>query len=194
MIEMAVVVALIMIVTSITVMSLRPALKDAQVNSAYSTVLSQLRTARERAIAERKRYIVTFTAPQTITTTRWDFALPVSPAPVFVQSTTLPQAEVNFQVIAGMPAGAAVVPDGFGNGTASIDFDQGVGAGGLNYVMFMPDGSSQDTLGNWNSGILYLARTNELYSGKAITVMGATGRIRGWRLINKAAVPTWIQQ
>ena len=37
----------------------------------------------------------------------------------------------------------------------AIDFDQGMGLGSQNYIMFMPDGSSQDTLGNYNSGVLY---------------------------------------
>jgi hypothetical protein len=86
------------------------------------------------------------------------------------------------------------VPDGFGAGTVAIDFDQGMGLGSQDYVMFMPDGSSQDLLGNWNSGVLYMGRAGDLYSSRAITVFGATGRIRGWRLYLQAGVNTWVQQ
>ena len=50
------------------------------------------------------------------------------------------------------------MPDGFGAGATAIDFDQDMGLGSQNYIMFMPDGSSQDTLGNWNSGVLYMTR------------------------------------
>jgi hypothetical protein len=60
--------------------------------------------------------------------------------------------------------------------------------------MFMPDGSSQDILGNWNSGVLYLGQTNNLYSSRALTVFGPTGRIRGWRLYLQGGANTWVQQ
>jgi len=60
--------------------------------------------------------------------------------------------------------------------------------------MFWPDGSARDTSGNLNSGIIYVARDGDLYSSRAITVYGASGRIRGWRLIGSAASPQWLEQ
>jgi hypothetical protein len=60
--------------------------------------------------------------------------------------------------------------------------------------MFLPDGSARDTNGSLNSGIIYVARTADLYSSRAVTLYGATGRIRGWRLINSAGAPIWFQQ
>ena len=60
--------------------------------------------------------------------------------------------------------------------------------------MFLPDGSAHDLLGNLNNGILYLARNGDLYSSKAITVFGSTGRVRGWRLVSQAGAATWIEQ
>ena len=41
-------------------MALQPALKDARANQAFESVLMPLRVARQRAIAERKQYIVCF--------------------------------------------------------------------------------------------------------------------------------------
>lgn len=95
--------------------------------------------------------------------------------------------------MAGFPAST---PDGFGTGITAIDFGQGLGAGSLNYVCFMPDGSSRDTLGNYNSGVIYLARTADpnAYNSRSVSVWGATGRIRGWRLYQQAGVPKWAQQ
>ena len=58
-----------------------------------------------------------------------------------------------------------------------------MGLGSQNYIMFMPDGSSQDTLGNYNSGVVYLTRPGDLYSSRAVSVFGTTGRVRGWRLL-----------
>jgi len=58
--ELMIVVVLFLIVAGITFMALQPALKDARANQAFDRVLMQLRVARQRAIAERKQYIVCF--------------------------------------------------------------------------------------------------------------------------------------
>lgn len=191
--ETVAVVAIILIACAITFVTLQPALQDSHVNAAYSTVLTQLRTARQRSISERKRYIVIIVPPQTIQIYRWDVGVPVSPAPVLLNSIDLPP-DVLFTAVAGLPTGPASVPDGFGTGGTAIDFDQGVGAGNTSEVMFMPDGSSRDRQGNLNSGIVYVARPNQLYTSRAVTVFGSTGRIRGWRLVDRSNSPTWIQE
>jgi len=191
--EMMIVVLILMIVCGIGFISLQPALKQAHVDSAYDTTLMALRNYRSRAITERKRYIVAFTAPGTITISYWGVAVPVNPAPVVVSTLQLPL-DVQFAVQAGIPTSPATVPDGFGNGGTAIDFDQGVGLGSQTYVMFMPDGSSQDTLGNLNSGVLYLGRPGDLLGMRAVTVFGSTGRIRGWRLTTPGGGAQWSQQ
>ena len=189
--ELMIVIAIGFTVTSVAVIALMPAMKQNSVNTAYDMTLSALRNYRNLSITQRKRYIVTFTAPGTITVSRWDVAVPVSPPPVVVTTFTLPS-DIQFATQAGFPGGANA-PDGFGTGVAAIDFDQGMGLGSQNYVLFMPDGSSQDTLGNLNSGVLYLTRPGDLYSSRALTVFGSTGRIRGWRLYNQAGA-TWVEQ
>jgi hypothetical protein len=116
----------------------------------------------------------------------------ILPAVQQVATYTLPP-DVSYSVMAGFPASA---PDGFGSGGTPIDFGQGLGAGSLNYVSFMPDGSSQDNLGNYNSGVIYISRAADPtpYNARSISVWGATGRIRGWRLYNQSGAATWVQQ
>ena len=191
--EMMIVVAILIIVAGITFISMQPMLRQSHVDSAYDTTLMALRNYRSRAITERKRFIVSFAAPRTITISYWGVAVPVNPAPVVVQTLTLPT-DVRYQVQGGMPTTVATVPDGFGNGGTAIDFGQGLGAGSLNYVMFMPDGSSQDLVGNLNSGVIYLGRTGELFSMRAVSVFGSTGRVRGWRLNPQGGGSQWSQQ
>jgi prepilin-type N-terminal cleavage/methylation domain-containing protein len=192
--EMMVVVGIVMIVSGIAFISLQPMLKQGHVTQGYDTTLMTLRRYRSQAITQRRRYKVQFTAPRTITVWYLGVAVPINPAPVVVQTLTLPP-DVQFMVQGGMPTTAATVPDGFGNGGTAIDFDQGVGLGSQDYVMFMPDGSSQDTLGNLNSGVVYLGRTAEILSMRSVTVFGSTGRVRGWRLNQvPAGGSQWIQQ
>jgi prepilin-type N-terminal cleavage/methylation domain-containing protein len=206
MLEIMVVIAIVFIVSGIGFMALQPALKDAHVSSAFDDVLMQLRVARQRSITERKQYIVCFGVaapagagtpmgapnPQSIQIFRWDANTALSAA-VQISAIQLPQ-DIQFQTLAGIPNGPATVPDGFGNGTTAIDFDQSVAAGIRDQVMFWPDGSAHDTGGNLNSGIVYVARAPDLYSSRAITVYGASGRIRGWRLVSSQGSPQWIEQ
>jgi type II secretory pathway pseudopilin PulG len=204
--EMMIVCCIMMIVAGIGFMGIQPALKDARVNQAFEDVMMPLRVARQRAIAERKQYIVCFgvaaplaaltpmgaPTPQSIQIFRWDAGTALSAA-VQISTTKLPT-DMRFQVLAGLPNAAATVPDGFGNAAAAIDFDRGVAGVINNQVMFMPDGSAHDVNGSWNSGIIYVARTGDLYSARAVTLYGATGRIRGWRLLTNGGGPKWFQQ
>jgi Tfp pilus assembly protein FimT len=187
--ELMVVIGLGLAIGGISIMALKPLYQQNHVNAAYDTALSVIRTYHNQSVGQSKRYIITFTLPGTITVQYWQFATPVSPAPVTVATYTLPP-DVTFGV-QGFPTAA---PDGFGSGLVAIDFDQGMGLGSQNYVMFMPDGSSQDTTGNYNSGVIYITHAGDLYSSRAITVFGTTGRIRGWRLNNVAGTNTWVQQ
>ena len=205
-IELMLVVGIMMIVAGIGFMALQPALKDARATQAFDRVLMQLRVARQRAIAERKQYMVCFGAGSaplgaltpmgapnagSIQVYRWDAGTALSAA-VQISTNNLPS-DMLFQTLPGLPNSPATVPDGFGNGGTAIDFDQGAG-GNKNQVMFMPDGSAHDIAGNWNSGVIYVARTNDLYSSRAVTLYGATGRIRGWRLQISGAAPKWFIQ
>ena len=204
MIEMMIVVAIMVIMGSITFISLQPALRDWQMNEAYDMTLSQLRMARERSIEERKQYIICFGAgsqplgaatplgaptAQSIQLFRWDVGTALSAA-TQISNVKLPP-NIQFQILAGFPAAA---PDSFGTGAVAIDFDQNVAGGNKQQVLFMPDGASRDTLGNLNSGVIYIGQAGFVDNSKAITVFGSTGRIRGWRLIKPSATRQWVQQ
>jgi prepilin-type N-terminal cleavage/methylation domain-containing protein len=203
-IEMAVVLAIAMIMMSVTFLSLQPALKDAHNNQGYDIAVTLLRSARERSIEGREQYIVCFGASspagaatplgvpdaQSVQIYQWPGGTALTAA-VQLSKTELPH-DVQFLAVSGIPTGAP--PDGFGSGGTALDFDQGVTGGIKAQVMFLPDGSAHDTTGNMNSGVLYLARTGDVFSSRAITVFGASGRIRGWRLVNKSGTNTWIEQ
>jgi prepilin-type N-terminal cleavage/methylation domain-containing protein len=209
-IEMMIVVSIGMIMMGITFVTLQPALKDARNNQAYNNALMQLRGARQRAIDSRQQYIVCFgtnspsgastplgtPTAQTVSLFRWPSGSALSAA-VEISALNLPS-DIKFQALStpspGIPTGASTVPDGFGSGGVALAFDQGVSGGTVDQVLFMPDGSARDTNGNINSGVMYMARTGDLFSSRAITVFGASGRIRGWRLVNRTGTPTWIQQ
>ncbi len=196
--ELMITLSIILIMGGVTFIAMQPVIKQNDVTNAYDTTLEVIRNYRNQAITRSRRYMITFApagggTPATMTVQWLGVGVPVATPPVTVATYTLPP-DIQFAVLPGFPTALAQVPDGFGAGAAAIDFDQNMGFGSLNYVMFMPDGSSQATVGNWNSGIVYMTRATDLWSGRAVTVFGPTGRIRGWRLNNVGGVATWGQQ
>jgi prepilin-type N-terminal cleavage/methylation domain-containing protein len=197
-IEMMMVVALVIVMASITFVSLVPLMKQQRVINAYNTTLSVMRQARDNAIAQRTSYQVVFsttTSPHSIT---------VTPRVTFTgdQPTTSYQLPTDVFFLAP-PTGTAAPETGFGTGANAIDFGytaSGNAGGVAAYtIYFCPDGSSQTAstcngVNNWDGGVVYLGRTGEVLSERAITLWGGTGRIHGWRLYPNGAGYQWLRQ
>ena len=196
-IEAMIAVSIVLVMSAASYYSLRPAWQDARLNSAYNGTLMTLRQARQWAVDNRKTYVVTFNpaglpvGTNQIQTNRMDGGA-VGPV---VNRMTLPS-DIQFLNIPGIPNTVAGTPDGLGTGSKAYQFDIGVAGGVENTIYFFPDGSARDINNNINNGVVYLARANDLYTSRAITLIGAAGRIRGWRLYASQAsgVPHWSQQ
>jgi type II secretory pathway pseudopilin PulG len=194
--ELLITVAIGFTLAGVTFIAMRPLFSRSHLDTSYDTTLMVLRNTRHLSITQSHQYYVNFNPAGfpagTIQVTYQPAAVAgVLPPVQNVNTYSLPS-DVSFAVAAGFPANA---PDSFGSGITAIDFGQGLGGGSLTYVSFMPDGSSRDSLGNYNSGVVYLTQpANTIYSSRSITVWGSTGRIRGWRLVQQAGAPIWVQQ
>lgn len=189
--EMAIVMAIALILCGITFQTFQPMIKAERVTAAYNTTLMTMRRARDQAVAEQREYVAVFTPPGTITVTQ------NNPGGPLLVSSVLPS-DVAFDVEPGIPTSPfapPTTPDGFGSGALALDFAQGFGGGGTQ-IYFYPDGSAHDQFGNVNNGVVYIARPGELYSSRAITLWGLTGRLRGWQLSHNTVAGTnyWSQQ
>lgn len=191
-IEMMVVVAILLIATAFSVISIGPALKASRVTTAYNTVLGAMRQARDNSIGQRQVFIVTFNPganPDNVTITQ---AL----TGTVLYTEALPS-DVFFTVVPGFPVSQVafpMTPDGFGVGATAVDFDQNIVGGIQNAIYFQPDGSAQDVNGNINNGVVYITRTGDLNDARAITLWGATGRMRGWHMYTQGANYYWREQ
>jgi prepilin-type N-terminal cleavage/methylation domain-containing protein len=192
MIEMAVVLALILIVLAFSVMTILPSLKQNDITEGFNQTLMALRQARDMAVAQRQIYFVTLSnaaAPNSITITQGSTGT--------VTATYFLPTDVGFGTAVGLPTSQVAfpsTPDGFGVGTTAIDFDQGVVGGTKNVIYFYPDGSATDVNGNINNGVVYLAVPPIMSTFRAITLWGATGRLRGWHIYKSGAQFYWRQQ
>lgn len=190
-IETMIVLAVLLIITAFAFISLQPGLQAAHVANGYNTTLAAIRQAHDYAVAQRQIYSVTFSnasVPNTITITQVGNGN--------VLATYQLPLDVAFTAISGIPTAAGTTPDGFGVGNYAIDFDQGFSnstAALQSVINFWPDGTGKDVKQNINNGVIYIARPGQVLSSRAITVWGATGRVRGWRLVGNTSSSYWRQ-
>jgi hypothetical protein len=144
----------------------RPGLKG---DGAMRVVLGQMNQARELAITQRRYMRVEFTVPNLIRIVREDTT--TAPIATTTLSTVLLEGGVEFALVNGVPD----TPDGFGKSTA-------LGFGiAPNNVKFAPDGTLITLTGASANGSLFLSLSNQILSARAVTVLGSTGRVRGYK-------------
>lgn len=183
-VEMLIVVAIAMIMTGVAVTNLIPAARNARADRAVQTVLQEMRHTRQQALDERRIFILTFIAPRTMRVQRRE----IGGALTLIRQLDLPQ-DISYQILPQVPTGIGVAPDAFGIGGNPIDFSWPPGGG--TQVYFQPDGSALDVLGTTNSGVIYMGRTNDAVSARAVTMFGATGRVRSFQLRKEGSVYVW---
>jgi Tfp pilus assembly protein FimT len=185
-VEMVMVVALAFTVMAFAVMNTVGSSQNARANAAMDAVISQLRQAREIAIAKRRNVQVQFTAPNQIQLTI--LTLPGEAVPPVIAPTYLNDnvpGGLTFSVLAGLPD----TPMNFGNSTA-ISLQQPTG-GGAWTVMFTTSGAFcgtaqsaatlyQATNNNPVNASLFLGVVGKPTTARAVTVFGATGRVRSY--------------
>jgi prepilin-type N-terminal cleavage/methylation domain-containing protein len=168
--EIMLVVALIGILTSMAVIQIGAVRPGMQADGAMRVVMTQLNAARETAISQRRRIEVSFDNGYWVKVTRHELT----------NNDTTVLAEVAFEggVRFGLAPNVQDTPDAFGNVTP-IDF------GAATSVMFNTEGMLVDNAGiPVNGTVFLLIPADGGYqpgSFRAVTVLGSTGRVRGFR-------------
>jgi prepilin-type N-terminal cleavage/methylation domain-containing protein len=178
-IEVMFVLGILAVLTSISMLQIQSARSALRGDAAMRVVLSQMNQAREMAIAQRRYMRVTFTAtPPTVyvvredttTTTTTLAAIPFEGGAKFAVPTTLTSKDT---------------PDNFGNSTPTT-FTSGNGTfastnGSSSVIKFAPDGTLVDWNGQTANGSVFTSIADDPLSARAVTVLGSTGRVRGYR-------------
>jgi len=189
--ELMIVCAVFMIVGGISAITLMPAWQQTRITEAYNTTLMVIRRAHDESVAQCRVYVVSFddvSVPNTVTVTQ-----NTTTGPVLVSASLPP--EIKFTTVTGMPTSNATpptTPDSFGVAGFGVDLDVNV-TPGIKTIYFYPTGSAFDNAGNISNGVVYIARPSDINSPRAVTIWGATGRIRGWRLYQSGTQYSWGQ-
>jgi hypothetical protein len=180
------VVAMAFVIMGYAVVNTMTTSYNAKANAAMDALISQLRQARELAIAKRRNVEVTFTSPNQIQLTVLTLpgeTVPTPMTPVYLNDNV--PGGATFQLFAGLPD----TPMAFGNTTA-ISLQEPTG-GTTWSVMFSTSGafvgSSQassslylTTNNNPVNASLFLGISGHTNTARAVTVFGATGRVRSY--------------
>jgi Tfp pilus assembly protein FimT len=165
-VEVLVVVALIAIISGISIPITRGMINRAEADSAMTAVTSALQVARNRAIAERRDFEIHFDPPDILRVAR----RPVPSGPAQTVSTTRLENGQRIERLEGMDD----TPDEFG-GTGDVNFT------GELPVMFTSDGSLVDSAGDPVNGTIFFSVPGQVESARALTILGLTGLTRTWK-------------
>jgi type II secretory pathway pseudopilin PulG len=165
-IEIIVVTAIIIVGSIITIPMTINMVRASKGDSSVEMTKTFLETARNRAVAERRNFVLTVNSDTQLQVERVevpDGALTV------VDILTL-EGDQKFLRIGGVPD----TPDAFG-GPDAINFT------GATPVMFTSDGSLIDAAGDVTNGTLWLGNEETPETTRAVTVWGVTGLMRAWK-------------
>jgi prepilin-type N-terminal cleavage/methylation domain-containing protein len=168
--ELLVTILVIGIVSSFAIYGFNNVLPTLRADSASQLLVAQLRQARQASVDQRRDMLVTFRGTSEIVTVRLN-----------LDSTTTPLSDyfLPYGMVYMLFSGVPDTRDGFGN-SAAVNFNCG-GSGLPCTIRFQSDGSVLDSTGNYINGTVFIGRTGQNLTARAVTILGATGRIRGWR-------------
>jgi prepilin-type N-terminal cleavage/methylation domain-containing protein len=168
-IELMLVVGLVGIVSGIAVIQIDAIRPGLQGDGAMRVVMGQLNMARETAVTQREEITVEFVGERGLRVTNDG-----------VSSELYFESGVEYELIPG----TGDTRDEFG-----VDGPTTFGGEPTTTVRFNPEGELIDANGSPMNGTVFLAIPGSPMSARAVTVLGSTGRVRGYRWNGKV----WTQ-
>ena len=163
--ELMLTIGIVGIMSAVAVVQIGVAQQAIKGDAGMRVVVAQMNLARELAISQRRNMQVQFLGTNALRIVRNDV-----PAGTTQLSLIVLEGNVTYSLVAGVPD----TPDAFGRNQA-VDF------GGAPTLMFTSEGTLVDGAGNPINGTIFLSVLGGLKSVRAITILGATGRVRGYR-------------
>lgn len=183
-VELGTAVTIAIVIMAISMIELQPFWQQLQANSAMQQVKEVMRIARETAISERRTVVVQFSSNNTISLYKVAEPSNVESSTAFT-STALPgtsqfmtfAAEIDTPDAFGIPSSPGGIEFGGSSGTPTSGIE------------FQSDGTFTNGNGVPINGTLFIGLPKVPVSARAVTVMGATGRIKPYHYSGTA----WLQ-
>jgi prepilin-type N-terminal cleavage/methylation domain-containing protein len=137
-------------------------------DGAMRLVMAELNFARETAVSQRRIVEVQFLGGMWVRTIRHEL---VNNQTTILHTVAL-EGKMQFSLVPNIPD----TPDGFGNGAA-------IAFGAAQSIQFNGDGALVDSGGTPVNGTVFLAFLQNAITARAVTVLGSTGRVRGYKWV-----------
>lgn len=166
-IEVLITLAIFAIVSGMAISIMMNVVPAIHADSSMELVASTLQQAHEAAITQRRNFLVTFIGTHEIKVQREE--LPPGSGTLTTVSDNLLGNGVTFTLVTGVPD----TPDAFGNSSADTFPSK--------EIVFMSDGTAVNTSSQIVNGTVFMAIGTNPATARAVTVMGATSRVKGYR-------------
>jgi prepilin-type N-terminal cleavage/methylation domain-containing protein len=168
--EVLVVVAVIGVVAAMAIPLTNDFVRAARADSAVSAATSAIDIAHDRAVSERRNFVLTFVNPNRIQLGRQE----INAAGAVIGTTQVEEFILEGgQTFYRFP-GMADTPDAFGGATATF-------SGANTPFMFTSDGSLVDSNGDVVNGTIFFGTAAQPLTARAVTIFGVTGLTRNWK-------------
>lgn len=155
------------IASSIAIALMTNVIPSVHADSSLEMVVATLQQAHEGAINQRRDFLVTFIGTNEIKVQRQELDGSL---------TTISDYFLGNGVTYTVPAGITTdTPDGFDTGLTPVNFS------GSNTIAFLSDGTAVNSTNQLMNGTAFMAIAGQPSTARAVTVMGATSRIKGYR-------------
>jgi prepilin-type N-terminal cleavage/methylation domain-containing protein len=166
-VEMLVTISIIGILSAMAYLAFMNVVPTMHADSAEQFLQAQLRQARETSVDQRRNVQVTFNGTSEIVS----MLVNLDGTTTQLSDTFLPD-QMNYTLLPGV----GDTPDGFGKASA-VSFNC---TGMPCTITFQSDGSVLDSTGNYVNGTVFIGILGQTLTARAVTVLGATGRIKGY--------------
>jgi type II secretory pathway pseudopilin PulG len=153
-VEVLVVASLSMVLMAMALVQINTSRATMNADNAMRLVMGELGRARDMAIQQRRNIQVTFHNGNELRMTRLEI-----PTGTTLVGRRIMEGNLRF----ALPSGTPDTTDAFGAGSA---------------------GMLVDSTGSSINGTVFLAAPNDPYATRAVTILGSTGRVRGFRRLN----------
>ena len=177
-VEILIAVAVMGLVTGISLFTVRTLLPTLKADSALQQILTQLRQVRTMSVNQRRNFTVTFRGTNDLVVVRQEVPPAGVPPPVPAVTTAISDTSLPGRMVYMVSAGVPDTPDGFGNARA-LHFCPASGACSSS-IVFQSNGSVLAN-GKVVNGTVFMGIPGNAKTARAVTVMGSTGRMRGYR-------------
>jgi prepilin-type N-terminal cleavage/methylation domain-containing protein len=164
-IEILAVIAILGVMSGMAATIMTNVIPMVHADSSLDLLVAELRQARQMSVDQRRNFVAQFKGTNEFVLVREELNGTTTPIADYFLSNN-----ITYTLVAGVPD----TPDQFGNSLA-VNF-----AGG-NEIVFVSDGTVTDTNNNVVNGTVFLGTANNPATARAVTIMGATGRIHGYQ-------------